>query len=413
MIPSKRFLLFGVMMFFVFLADSIMAYTAPVIMEGVLGNSTRMGFVLAMSSVVGIVADFSFAHLFHRKKTFFFQRMLFLLVFLFPLSFLISFQLLPFVSAMIWWGVSYEAMVFTTYHGIHESVNRLHHAWAWGVIAMLKDLALSIGPALASYSLGIHQLLPVFYAITLNGFAVVLFFISLSFFKKANGGLPNEETSAIKSPRRTIKETFLIWKQLDRVLWPLLFFFILFYFFDSAVNSIGPVFAEELKKQNPLGGLFISMYGIPGIFLGFFVQKLGNRFGKKKLAFYCGVLGGSSLIFFFFLQEVYLLIGCMFLASIWFSILPPAVTSVFEDLMARGENVANDIISLVALTASISYVIGPILNGFLSDQFGPRTVFGFWGMVITLFSVWLIFTFPKKIHLPQKAIAQVINENSS
>ena len=413
MVPSKRFLLFSVMMFFVFLADSIMAYTAPVVMEGVLGNATKMGFVLAMSSVAGIIADFSFAHLFHHKKSFFFQRMLFLFVFLFPLSFFISFQLLPFVSAMIWWGVSYEAMVFTTYHGIHESVNRIHHAWAWGMIAMLKDLALSIGPAVASYALGVHPLLPLFYSITLNGVAVIIFLISLVLFKRANGSLPSAETSDLRSPRRTLKETMLIWKQLDKVLWPILFFFILFYFFDSAVNSIGPVFAEELKKQNPLGGLFISMYGIPGIFLGFFVQKMGNRFGKKKLAFYCGVLGGSSLIFFLFLQQVYFLIGLMFLASIWFSILPPAVTSVFEDLMARGENVANDIISLVALTASISYVVGPILNGFLSDQFGPRSVFGFWGIVITLFSVWLILTFPRKIHLPQKAIAQVIEENSN
>lgn len=396
------------MMFFLFMADAIMSYYAPVVIENVVGSSTKMGFILATSSFVGMLTDFAFAQVFSQKRAFFFQRVLFLLVFLLPLSFFLSHSLVSLIMAMAWWGISYEAMVFCTYHAIHEAVGKVHHAWAWGLVAILKNVSLTIAPLIASVAYAQSHNLPIYYAIVFNGFAVALFFLYVLLEKRKSSNGDFQSLSQTPAMHRTFKETVQIWKSLDRVLWPLLIYFVLFYLFDSAIFSVGPLFSEHLKLQHEWGGLFISMYGVPGIFVGFFIPTLAARFGKKRLAFVTGALGGLCAFLMSFSVSVVMILVGMFLASFWLAIMEPVLVAVFEDLIARGEKVANDLISMTALTASFSYIIGPILNGLLNDAFGELAVFKIWGALIFLWSLWLYFTFPRKVHLPQKQINEII-----
>lgn len=411
-LPSYRFLLFASMMLFVFIADAIMSYYAPVLIEETLKSSTKMGFILATSSVAGMLTDFVFAQMFNQKKAFFFQRILFLLVFLFPLSFIFPPSTFTFIMAMIGWGVSYEAMIFCTYHAIHEAVGKVHHAWAWGLVAILKNVALFVGPLIASTTFMQSRHLPIYYAVIFNAIAVFLFFIYVLIQKKTsikNDFFLYEQPPAL---HRTLKETIAIWRTLDRVLWPLLILLVLFYLFESAVFSVGPLFSEHLKEQHVWGGWFVSLYGMPGIFVGFFVHLLAQRFGKKKLSFLTGVLGGLTAVFMGFASPVGMVLAGMFVASFWLAIMQPVLVAVFEDLIARGEPVANDLISMTALTSSFSYIVGPILNGFLNDQFGELAVFTIWGALIFIWSMWLLLTFPRKVHLPQKELLAILTRES-
>lgn len=408
--PSYRFLLFAMMMFFVFIADAIMSYYAPVLIEDTVGSSTKMGLILATSSMVGMATDFIFAQIFSEKKAFFFQRLLFLLVFLFPLSFFLSHKTVPFVMAMAWWGISYEAMTFCTYHAIHEAVGKVHHAWAWGLVAILRSVAYTIGPLISSTTFESSHTLPLYYAIVFNGVAVFLFFIHLFIEKRKKRHIDIMAVEKVPPMHRTLKETIQLWKTIDKIVWPLLISLVLFNLFDSAIFSIGPLFSETLKQQNELGSLFVSIYSVPGIFVGFLLQALSSRWGKKKMSFIAGIVGGFiALLMGFFTTVIPILIG-VFMAAFWLAIMQPLLVAVFEDLIARGEKFANDLISMTALTSSFSYIVGPILNGYLSDQFGSIRVFQIWGGLILIWSIWLIFTFPRKIHLPQKQIAQILSE---
>lgn len=394
------------MMFCLFVADAIMAYFVPVFMKDRVGSALLMGIILSTSSVAGMISDFSFAQLFSRKKSFFFQRLFFLIVFLFPLSFFLSVHPFVFIVAMVWWGVSYEAMVFTTYHAIHEAVGHIHHAWAWGVVAVLKNIALTIGPLVASATYAQMHYLPLFFAILLNAMGVVLFLFHQVLEKqKMRAEVAHHQ---VESKPRTLRETLMIWKTLDKVLWPLLLFFVLFYFFDSAVYSVGPLLSEQLKSVHPLGVFFVSLYGVPGIFVGIWVEKISEHYGKKKLAFFSGIVGGLTAVIIGMSTHVPIILIGMFITSFWLSLLHPAMTAVFEDLISRGEDIANDLISLTALTGSVSYVVGPILNGFLAERIGPQLVFSFWGIVICLFSSWLFLRFPRKVKLPQQKLAEII-----
>lgn len=409
---SLRFFVFVSMMFFIFCADAVMSYLAPVVIENVVGGTVMMGLILGSSSIMGMTTDFAFAKLFTQKKAFFFQRVFFLIVFLFPLSFLFSLHPLSLILAMLWWGISYEAMIFSTYHAIHETVNRVHHAWAWGVVSTLHAVALSIGPYIASRMIEGSVTLPIFISIIFNSIAVSLFFIYSYLEKKRKKSFFDPEPPTIIQ-HRTFLEMMEIWKTLDTVLWPLLLFLLLYYFFESAVYSVGPLISETLKLRNELGSLFVSIYGLPGIFIGVFLGKLSRPFGKKKLAFIAGVLGGFSAILLGLSTSVGLILIFMFFASLGFAVVHPMLTAVFEDLLARNDNVANDLISLTSMVGSFSYVVGPVVNGFLAETFGQSRVFLFWGVSVFFVSIWLLLTFPRKIRLPQKELLELVEEASS
>jgi predicted MFS family arabinose efflux permease len=407
--PSSRFLLVAMMLFFVFIADAIMSYFAPVLIEGTVGSSTKMGMILATSSMAGMVTDFIFVQIFSQKKAFFFQRVLFMLVFLFPLSFFLGHGEIVFILAMAWWGISYEAMVFCTYHAIHEAVGKAYHAWAWGLVAILRSLAYTLGPLITSSTFAQSRHLPLYYAIIFNGIAVSLFFLHLVVEKKRRKNFDVIFDEQAKTPVRSLRETFQIWKTLDKVIWPLLILLTLFHLFETAIFTVGPLLSESLKAQHELGGLFMSMYSIPGIFVGFFLQRLSARWGKKKLSFIGGILGGFVAITMGSFQAISMILIEAFITAFWFSIMQPLLLAVFEDLIARGEQVANDLITMTALTSSFSFVVGPIINGYLSDRLGSVAVFQMWGGLILIWSLWLFFTFPRKTHLPQKRIIEILH----
>jgi len=54
---QKRVLWFGLILFFVFVADTLMSYVTPLVLRDYFGNLATAGLVMGFSSVVGLAAD--------------------------------------------------------------------------------------------------------------------------------------------------------------------------------------------------------------------------------------------------------------------------------------------------------------------------------------------------------------------
>lgn len=398
------YLLFAVVLSFVGVADSIMGYVAPLFIEQIVGNATLMGIVLATSSGAGVVVDFLFAKLFPDKTSRFFLTVLFMLVFLFPLAFLLFQSVSGAIFAMVVWGIYFEAMVFSNYHAIHETVPTGEHGWAWGTSSVLRNLSWSIGPLLATLLYQINVRFPLYAAI--GAYAIGLLTANIFILLKRKHMRHSDKVKS--EPRRGFIEELKIWKTYARVLWPLLFLTFLFYCVESAFFSVGPLLGESLKKIHPFGGLFVSMYSVPGIIVGFLVSPLSKPFGKKRLAFASGILSGLGLIAVALGQGVIPTLLFAFLASIGLCLIDPALAAVYEDFIARSGRTGNDIVGLTALVGSLAYIIGPIINGVVADQVGVQEAFGFWGMIMVGYSFLLFFIVARKIRLPQAQVNQVI-----
>lgn len=386
-------------------ADATMGYIAPIYIEAIAGNSTEMGLILASSSTAGIICDFLFAKLFPNKRSGFFLTILFSLVFFFPLSFLLFRSVPAAIFGMVMWGIYFEGMVFANFHAVHERVHPSDHGWAWGTAAILRNVAWVIGPLLATFLLVIDDTLPLRVAIGIYAFALVV----AGLYVWVSSGKKHHEHQAQQIVNRSFGTELVIWKKYGKVIWPLLGLNVLFFVIESAFFSVGPLLGEHLRMQHPLGGAFVSMYSIPGLIVGFLVMRLSKPFGKKRLAYSAGVLGGLGLMAVGMADSVGMILACSFIAAIGLCLLQPALAAVFEDFVARSGGTGNDLIGLIAMSGSFSYIIGPICNGILNDQFGEQAVFGIWGAILVLYSIALFFIVKRKIKLPQAQVQGVIS----
>lgn len=402
---KNLYLLFSSALAVLSLADAIMSYSAPLLIEKLTsGNDTMMGVVLASSSMIGICMDFLFAKLFPQKNSWFFLRLIFIFAFYFPLPFLLFHSIPAAVIGMLAWGIYFEAMVFANFHAIHETVPVAEHSWAWGTASVIRTLAWVAGPILASALYGYDPVLPVRFAIGTYALSLVLFGILgwVGVYRKKTGHVEVQ-----KAPHSFGTE-FAIWKTYGKTLWPLIGFTMLFFLIESAFFSIGPLFAEHLKELHPLGGFFVSIYSIPGLFVGFMITRLSAPYGKKRLAYASAVLAGISFLLLGFGSGIWFILSMTFIASIGLCIWYPAISAVFEDYVARAKGFGNDLIGLTAMAGSFSYILGPILNGFLSDRIGHQKVFAFWGAVSLVYALFLFIHVKRKVKLPQHAAERLV-----
>lgn len=380
-----------------------MSFAAPVLMQHQLG-ATTMGLILASSSVVGTLTDFAFAKLFGQKKPRFFLKIMLSLGLLFPLSFLFFHSITTFLFGMFVWGVYFEALIFSTYHTIHETVQPKDHIWAWGILSTMRNLAWVIGPLIAAYLDSLDPKYPYFFA--LFGFSTAIFLFLFHRSKKTKIAAVVSVSKKYKG--RGFAQELRIWAVCAKAFWPLMFMQFMFEIIDSTFFSIGPVFAETLHAQSPLGNLFLTAYTLPSLILGVLSGVFAQPFGKKRAAFAAGIIAGSGLIAMSRVHSVELVLLTTFFASMGMAVIYPEVSAVFEDFVGRGKSIGNDIVGLTAIMGSISYVIGPVANGFLYDHIGAQAVFGLWGSIILVFSLFALFTVKRKIHLPQTEVTQLL-----
>ena len=394
------------MIFFFTLGDATMSFAAPVLMQHMLG-ATTMGIILSTSSMVGTITDFSFARLFGEKKPRFFLRIMLSLALLFPIGFLFFHSIPSFLFGMFVWGIYFEALVFSTYHTIHETVQPKDHIWAWGILSTMRNVAWVVGPLIATYLDSLNPKYPYFFAIF--GFSVAIFLFLFTRGKKSKLPAKTVASRKKKSSAHGFIQEFKIWMVCAKAFWPLMFMQFMFEIIDSTFFSIGPTYAEELQSKSHLGGLFLTMYTLPSLIFGVLTGVLARPFGKKRAAFISGIVAGAGLIAMSRVHSVELILITTFFASVGMAVIYPEVAAVFEDFVCRGNKIGNDIVGLTAIMASCSYVIGPILNGYLYDHIGAQAVFGLWGTIILIFSIFALFTVKRKIHVPQTEVTHLLH----
>lgn len=279
------------MIFFVTVGEATMSYYVPVVMDKVLGGAALMGVIYATGSLFNVLFDFVFAKTLGGKKSRFFNKIAFPFMILFPISMLLFQSLASFLVTMLIWSIYFEAILFSEFHAIHESVEAKDHLWAWSTMSFVKNIAFIIGPIVASLSAGYALSHPLFLALGFYILAFAVMVVRVRF----DGHKAREGQQEKKLEPHSTREELSIWRGYAKVIWPLLFLTFLFFLVDSTFFSIGPLFSEKLKLIHPFGGFFVSMYTIPFAIFIFFTKGISARIGKKRTAFVAGILAGVGL----------------------------------------------------------------------------------------------------------------------
>ncbi len=389
LMPLLRYLS---VVFFVALADALMAYSSPVLIESALGGPALLGIVLAVSSVFGLLADFLIGKWFGNKPFSFFLFWTIMLALVFPLTLLLFPPIVPiFIVAMAAWGIYYELLEFSNFHFIHKHQPSEKHAWSWSVIYLVKSASYALGAFSAGYLLHVSTKIPLMGAIVSCLLALSLL---LLLFKKKPTHLIAETPK-----KRSVFAELAVWQLIGKRIFPVWLATFSLLFVDALFWSIGPVMAEEFSGKN--GGLLLSAYmlgAIPAMVVG---NRFGHRLGKKRSAFIAAIFAGLFLMAMGLRHDFYFIIAMAFCAATFTAIALPKILGAAEDYMDRLKSFGSEMVGLERSAYSMAYVLGPISAGLISSVSSYQQTFVILGAGLILVSIVLLIITPRKIRMPQ------------
>lgn len=391
--------------FFMYLGDAIISDWIPTYMQGTLGGSLMMGLMMSFSSLIGFLADLIFPQLFRKVAE---RRMI---MFAISSMFMIAGVLLwtthfPLISLFLLgmgiWGLYYEFLGF----GLSSFVARVApittRSGVWSIMGVVKSIAYCIGPLIGSWLFvwqGNLVIIFVYAGLTLVSYGIWLI-VGLS--KKKNSVIEESgETEGVH-----ILEEIGYWKVLFKHVWPILLVSYLLGIIDAAFWTTGVVLSDNLARDNWVGGLFLSAYMLPEIFIGFVVVRLGIYKGKKKMAekflFVSGLLmAGMGMV-----NSIVAMVGLSLLIGGTTAVAWPLVNAVYSDILTRMGKEQKHLMGMSSSMVNLSFITGPVLAGLIANKMGEKMTMMFVGFFVTFIALILLFVTPRKLKLPQVEIAE-------
>jgi len=393
-----KLLTFSLILFFIRLSDSIIAFWAPNQIQNSLNNPIIMGAIISFQSLVGFASDLVFPKIFktvHTRRLFFWAILISALTSVALASSTLKPIIAIFIVTMTLWGIYYELVNFANFQFMSTSIPGNMRAAAWGFTGIFVNLAYFLGPFIATKLLSS--------GILITQGTIIIFLVAaliiLSVGKKKN---ETSETVDFGSANPLLELKH--WATLSKAVWPALTIGLLLGFIDATFYTVGAVWTEKLSLVNPWGVWFLPLYLLPSICLGIPLSNWRIENGKKKLAEkFLGVAG----VFFILIginSSIQWQLAMVALAASAVAVCYPLLEGVYTDILTRMGSEKKDMIGLTGSALNISYIIWPVFAGLISARVGERMTFSWLGVIILVSSLILLLVTPRKIKLPQTEI---------
>lgn len=393
--------MYSTIIFLICLGDAIMSYFSPVYIQSKVENTFYMGAIISFSSIVGLISDSVLCTYFKGKKYHFFLSGAIAGAIAFPLTFLLFGKwIAALLLAMAVWGVYFEFMLFANFFAIQNFVSQQNHAFGWGVLKTFQAVSYAVGPLIASALLDFSITYTLIAVSLIQALALISFFF---FYREHRPRMISQNMEE----KRGFRHQLLVWRLLLPKIWPIVLFELVLTLVDAAFWNVGSVLAESWQGQHHLGGLLLTVYMIPSLFMGVFAGVASKPYGKKRAAFISGLLGGLILAVAGIVNNITIFVGMVFISSILTALTVPEVLGTIEDYVERLGKNSSELVGLENSTISAAYIIGPIAAGGIAALIGNQQTFTVMGSLLFIVSLVSLFIVPRKIHMPQQKISQL------
>ncbi|RJQ35070.1 MFS transporter [Candidatus Parcubacteria bacterium] len=389
---------FGFIVLFWTMADSVGQYIAPLMIQNQGFSNTVIGFILGFSSIAGAFFDFWAGKIF--KNTDF--RRIFLVMFalcsIYPLLLWSANTITLFLFAMAIWGVYFDLYGFGTFDFIGRYSNKDTHASNFGIAQMFRALGQLLAPLIVGFvivegidwrSFGLYWL----FLLIAFAFLLVLF---LMYHKRS----PQKEV--IKPRRRHFFIELRLWRKMGWHMMPILFVTFYLWSIDAFFWTLSPLYPGAVGLPAQFGGFMLAAFVFPVLIVGWFVGSLTKRFGKKRTAIVSLLAGSAVLSFFTLAPNPFLGLLVVLLASFFTSVALPSINSWFTGYIYDVPALEGETEGLADLAQNTAYIFGPFFAGVLADVVGIASAFTILGLVGFLAAAVLLFLTPNKIFIPVK-----------
>ena len=308
-----------------------------------------------------------------------------------------------FVLAMIVWSIYYELRNYSKYNFVHNFVAKNEHTLAFSLTNTFQWVAYALGPLTAVYLLDKHVNSPLITAASVILVAALYYALISKHIRKHNLDIP------VVFRHKSIKKELKLLNVLIKSTWPLLLFNFAVVLVDVSFWTTGILFAETLRSNDALGGFFMTVYGIPALYVGFLVPLMFKHTGKKKNAYLLGITAGIFVLLLGLVTSTVIILLAVLLLSTCVSACVILLDAVFEDYVARLKDEGNDLISISSMSTNLSYTIGPIILGFIAGRFNYESTFVFTGTLLVIVSIISLAFTPPKIRMPNRDLDNILN----
>lgn len=391
----------ALMLFFWALVDALISYFVPILIIDKGYTQTDLGWIIATSSVFGGMFDFVVSKILKISN----YQKIFLTVFViyifFPLILWRANTFFILFFCMMLWGLYYDLLSFGSFNFITRKTSQNHHSHGFGVIDVFRTLGYLLGPLIAGllFSEGGIDNTPYFaiFFLTIGFIFLLIDIFTVRYKKSINESFENEDDDVFE--KRSFYTEFLYWIKTGKKLRTVLLFIIVYLMVDAVVWTIGPLLSLEFKQIPGFGGLFVASAVIPGVITGWFVGRITNKYGKKKTAYIAFIISCVVRFSLGFTNNPYLILIIMFTSSLIASFSWPAIAGAFADYLAESKHYDNEILGLQDFASNVSYIIGPVLAGMLSDSVGILATFSYTSVIGIIIGIFLLIVTPKEIKI--------------
>ncbi len=391
-------LVFGLVILFWTMADSVGQYIAPILIQNHGFSNTMIGFILGSSSITGALFDFFISKIF--KSTDF--RRVFLVMFalcsIYPILLWSASTLPLFLFAMAVWGIYFDLYGFGTFDFIGRYSKKDDQASNFGIAQMFRSLGQLLAPLIVGFVI-VEQ-------IDWRSFGLYWLFLAMGFTFLLVLFTLHRKRNSRPEPARPRRKHFLIefhlWKKLGWHMMPVLFLTFYLWTIDAFFWTLSPLYAETVGLPAQFGGLLLAAFVFPVLVVGWFVGSLTRRFGKKRTAFTSLLIGSCILSSFAFMPNPCLGVLVVLLASFFTSMSLPSINSWYTGYNSDVPSVEGETEGLEDFAQNIAYVFGPFFAGVLADTVGMTSAFSVLGFVGALVAIILLFVTPKSIIIRMK-----------
>ncbi|MFQ5492936.1 MAG: MFS transporter [Candidatus Dojkabacteria bacterium] len=401
--PGSRKIYFFLLVVFLWIAaDTIFAYTLPVIVEDRFDDLALVGLLISLGAVVGIVVDLlAGSKLVGSNYSFFIISGL---VTSLLVAVLYRFEHPVFSVLMIFTGGVYSELLNFGREGfLSKEFKKEEHTKMAGLLVMVGSVAalgvpLFVTDAIEKASFHVPFIM----------FAVLMLLALVTFvFLKPK---PEEQKKVKFLHPISIVTELKIWEKLSEKTAYILVMMIMVSVIDAVFWTTGALLAIELISQNEAAKFLIPVFILPGLFAPFYTPKLSKLFGEKRALILSFMLMGGFLIGFNFTDNVFVILILTALSSTFISSTYTLIEGTLAHLINRLREDGNHMISLRGMTADIGYIIGPILAGLIASQLGLKEGYVVIGILIVLIGIVLMIFTQRDIRLPRKEIDCLENE---
>jgi len=199
---------------------------------------------------------------------------------------------------------------------------------------------------------------------------------------------------------------------LTKRVWPLVIFSFALTLLDVSFWTTGVLYSEKLKLSSGLlGGLFLTAYCLPAMFVGLITTHISESLGKKKTAFISGIIAGVCLIIVGLSNNIYLTLGMVFITATFADISFILIFATFQDYVTRLDGGGTDLVGINQMTQNLAYASGPIILGLISRNGRLGNSFLLTGVILIMSSIIALSVVPRKIKMPHKILNTLLNKN--